>query len=100
MRLIIISGRSGSGKSTALNQLEDESSQLSRIWNEQHDREVIASLLSVVRPRFQEKTWQAFHRQMFDGQRPAQIAAELEMEGRLVDDVIDDLLMRVAAPRA
>lgn len=63
-----------------LNQLEDENSQLSRVWNEQHDRGVLATLMDVVRPRFEKKTWQAFHRQMFDGQRPDQIAAELDMK--------------------
>ena len=69
----------GSTLAEQLNQLEDERSQLSRAWNEQHDRDVIASLMEVIRPRFQEKTWQAFHRQMFDGERPERIAAELQM---------------------
>lgn len=62
-----------------LNQLEDETSESSRIWNEQHDREVIAKLLELVRPKFQVKTWEAFQRQMFRGQRPDQVAAELGM---------------------
>ena len=71
--------KGGSSLAEQLNQLEDENSQLSRVWNEQHDRDVLATLMEVVRPRFEEKTWQAFHRQMFDGQRPDQIAAELDM---------------------
>ena len=62
-----------------LSQLEDDTSKLSRIWNEQHDREVIAKLMELVRPTFQARTWEAFHRQMFDGQRPDQVAAELGM---------------------
>lgn len=62
-----------------LNQLEDETSQLSRIWNEQHDREVIARLIELVRPTFLPKTWEAFHRQMFCGQRADQVAEELGM---------------------
>ena len=62
-----------------LNQLEDDNSGLSRIWNEQHDRAVIGRLMEVVRPRFAPKTWAAFERQIFDGQKPAQLAAELEM---------------------
>jgi RNA polymerase sigma-70 factor (ECF subfamily) len=62
-----------------LNHLEDESSDLSRVWNEQHDREVIARLLELVRPRFEAKTWEAFCRQMFDGQNAEQIAEELQM---------------------
>ncbi|MCO6454773.1 MAG: sigma-70 family RNA polymerase sigma factor [Pirellulaceae bacterium] len=62
-----------------LHQLEDETSRLSRIWNQQHDRDVIARLLELVRPTFLPKTWTAFHRQMFDGQSAEQVAAELGM---------------------
>ena len=69
----------GSSMLQQLNQLEDETSELSQIWNEQHDREVIAKLIELVRPKFQAKTWEAFHRQMFGGQRPDQVAAELSM---------------------
>ena len=69
----------GSSMLQQLNQLEDETSELSRIWNEQHDREVIAKLIELVRPKFQAKTWEAFHRQMFGVQRPDQVAAELGM---------------------
>jgi len=69
----------GSSMLQQLNQLEDESSELSRIWNEQHDREVIAKLIEVVRPTFQAKTWEAFERQMLDSQKPDRVAAELGM---------------------
>jgi RNA polymerase sigma factor (sigma-70 family) len=62
-----------------LNQLEDETSELSRIWNQQHDRDVIARLVEIVKPTFQLKTWDAFHRQMFGGQTADQVAAELGM---------------------
>lgn len=62
-----------------LNQLEDESSQLSRIWNEEHDQQVIARLIETIRPRFQTKTWEAFHRQMFSGQKAEQVADALAM---------------------
>jgi RNA polymerase sigma factor (sigma-70 family) len=62
-----------------LDQLEDETSQLSRIWNDQHDRDVIAKLMELVRPKFLPKTWEAFHRQMFVGQGADQVAAELDM---------------------
>lgn len=39
----------------------------------------MARLLESVRPRFEPKTWEAFRRQMFDGQRADQVAAELGM---------------------
>ena len=52
-----------------LHQLEDDKSDVSRIWNAEHDQHVISQLMEAVRSRFQEKTWEAFRRQMFDGQR-------------------------------
>ena len=39
----------------------------------------MARLIEVVRPRFQPKTWEAFRRQLFEGQKPAQVAAILDM---------------------
>ena len=62
-----------------LNQLEDDRSEISRIWNAEHDRHVIAKLMTVVRPEFQARTWEAFRRQIFDGQRADAVAAELGM---------------------
>lgn len=62
-----------------LNALHDEASDASRIWNAEHDRHVIAQLLEHVRPRFQEKTWEAFRRQMLDGERADAVAASLGM---------------------
>ena len=69
----------GSSWAERLEQLEDESSNASQAWNLEHDRHVMAQLLENVRPRFESKTWEAFHRQMFDGQRADIVAAELGM---------------------
>jgi RNA polymerase sigma-70 factor (ECF subfamily) len=69
-----------SGGSTWIEQIEqlaDESSNVSREWNLEHDRHVMSKLLEQVRPRFEAKTWEAFHRQMFGGQRADSVAAEL-----------------------
>ena len=71
--------KGGSSFLEQLNQLEDDASQLSQIWNAEHDRDVIAKLMEIVRPSFQPKTWEAFQRLMFGGQRPDQVAAELDM---------------------
>jgi RNA polymerase sigma factor (sigma-70 family) len=60
-----------------LDDLEDEASQTSRVWDAEHDRHVLARLLELVRPRFQAKTWEAFHRQLFRGERPDLVAADL-----------------------
>jgi RNA polymerase sigma-70 factor (ECF subfamily) len=62
-----------------LNELEDDASQASRVWDEQHDRETLSRLLAQIRGRFLPKTWDAFHRQMFGGQRADQVAQELGM---------------------
>ena len=62
-----------------LQQLEDNNSEVSRIWNADHDQHVISQLMEAVRPRFQEKTWEAFRRQMFDGQRADAVATQLNM---------------------
>ena len=62
-----------------LHQLEDDKSEQSRIWNADHDQHVITQLMEAVRPRFQEKTWEAFRRQLFDGQRADVVATELNM---------------------
>jgi RNA polymerase sigma-70 factor (ECF subfamily) len=72
-------GKGGSSLLDALAQLEDEASDVSRIWDAEHDREVVARLLELIRPDFLPKTWDAFHRQMFLGQRADQVAAELDM---------------------
>lgn len=69
----------GSSWQQQLEQLADESSGVSREWNLEHDRHVMARLLEHVRPRFEAKTWEAFHRQMFDGQRADAVATELGM---------------------
>lgn len=62
-----------------LHQLEDDKSEVSRIWNADHDQHVISQLMEAVRSRFREKTWEAFRRQMFDGQRADAVAADLNM---------------------
>lgn len=69
----------GSSWVEQLEQLADESSNASREWNLEHDRHVMAQLLESVRPRFEPKTWEAFHRQMFEGQRADIVAADLGM---------------------
>ena len=69
----------GSSVLQRLHELEDETSDASRLWAADHDREVVARLMELIRSDFLPKTWEAFHRQMFDGQRADQVAAELGM---------------------
>jgi RNA polymerase sigma-70 factor (ECF subfamily) len=62
-----------------LQELADDTSQASRAWDEQHDQDVLARLMELIRPSFLPKTWEAFHRQMFGGQRADEVAAALGM---------------------
>lgn len=71
-------GRGTSSLLDQLQQLEDDNSEISRIWNADHDQHVISQLMEAVRPGFQHKTWEAFRLQM-SGQRADTVAAELNM---------------------
>lgn len=62
-----------------LNQLEDDASEISQIWNREHDEYVLNRLMKTVRPQFEHKTWQAFRSQVFDGQKANTVARDLEM---------------------
>jgi RNA polymerase sigma-70 factor (ECF subfamily) len=60
-----------------LAQLEDPNSDLSREWDQEHDRHVLQRLLAVVQPDFEPRTWQAFTRFALDGLSAAEVAREL-----------------------
>lgn len=62
-----------------LAQLEDDKSEASLLWDAEHDQHVVARLIELVRPRFETKTWEAFQRQMFRGEKGREIAVELGM---------------------
>jgi RNA polymerase sigma-70 factor (ECF subfamily) len=62
-----------------LDQLEDDNSDASQIWNADHDRHVLSQLIAEVRPRVLDKTWEAFRRQVLAGERADVVAAELDM---------------------
>jgi RNA polymerase sigma-70 factor (ECF subfamily) len=60
-----------------LDQLEDPHSDLSRRFDVEHDRFIAGRLLERLQPDFEEKTWQAFQRVVFEGKPPRTVAAEL-----------------------
>jgi RNA polymerase sigma factor (sigma-70 family) len=60
-----------------LEELEDPTSQLSGIWDREHDRHIAQRLLLLIEPEFEPATWQAFRRQVQEGVRAAAVAAEL-----------------------
>jgi RNA polymerase sigma-70 factor (ECF subfamily) len=60
-----------------LDQISDPDSPLSRLWDEQHDRHVLNTLMERVRPEFTEASWRAFRRQALDDAPAGVVAAEL-----------------------
>ncbi len=62
-----------------LNQMEDPESELSRVWDEEHDLHVTKKLLDMIRPRFNEKTWKAFQGVTIQGKKPDEVAEDLDM---------------------
>ena len=60
-----------------LAQLNDPKSELSQLWDQEHDRHVLRRLLELVEPMFEPKTLAAFRRVVFDEMPPAKVAEEL-----------------------
>jgi RNA polymerase sigma-70 factor (ECF subfamily) len=67
-----------------LDQLEDPESALSKIWDREHDQFVTRHLLDKIRPRFEDKTWQAFQRVALEGAPVDVVARELDMTANAV----------------
>ena len=57
--------------------LEAPDSELSRLWDREHDQYVAARALRLVQGDFAPSTWQAFTRQVLDGVAAADVAGEL-----------------------
>lgn len=62
-----------------LDQLTDPYSNLSRLWDHQHDQHVTRQLLRLIEGDFTPNTWQAFRLVVLDGAKADQAAAELKM---------------------
>ena len=62
-----------------LARLDDPASEMSQIWNRQHDQYVLRQLLALVEPHFAPSTWKAFCRVAFDGARADVVAKELKI---------------------
>lgn len=73
------SGTGGSDFQQVLDQLADPQSQLSQLWNEEHDQHVLQSLLDQIRPSLPNETWQAFRRVSVDGESAELVAKELNI---------------------
>ncbi len=60
-----------------LARLVDPTSEMSQIWNRQHDQYVLRQLLVLVEPHFAPTTWKAFCRVALEGARPDVVAEEM-----------------------
>lgn len=63
-----------------LDELADDRSGVSEMWDREHDEFVMKRLMEIVRPQFEPQTWQAFSRQVVDGERADAVADELGMK--------------------
>jgi RNA polymerase sigma-70 factor (ECF subfamily) len=61
---------------TLVDQLEDPASDLSRLWDREHDQHVLQGLLRQLEPDFAPLTWQAFQR-LLAGDEPRAVATGL-----------------------
>jgi RNA polymerase sigma-70 factor (ECF subfamily) len=66
----------GSDLARRLEELASPASELSRLWDHEHDTHVARQALRVVQADFAPATWQAFRRQVVDGLPAAQAAVE------------------------
>jgi RNA polymerase sigma-70 factor (ECF subfamily) len=60
-----------------LEELEDDRSHVSQLWDREHDQFVLHRLLELVRDRFEPQTWQVFRRLVVDEARPDVVATEM-----------------------
>ncbi|QDU75315.1 ECF RNA polymerase sigma factor SigE [Bremerella volcania] len=62
-----------------LAELESPTSELSRLWNDEHDRYVLKQLLILAKPHFTPTTWTAFDRVALRGESPRDVASEMQI---------------------
>jgi RNA polymerase sigma-70 factor (ECF subfamily) len=69
--------RSDGSSESPLEQFADPASELSRLWDHEHDTHVVRRLLEMVRPNFEPTTWQAFRLLVLEERQPDEVAGEL-----------------------
>lgn len=60
-----------------LEQLTDDQSELSRLWDREHDQNVVNRLLRLIAVDFEPATWQVFRAFVMEGRPAAAVAQEL-----------------------
>jgi RNA polymerase sigma factor (sigma-70 family) len=69
---------------SVLDQLEDPKNELSRLWDEEHDRQVARRLLELLGPEFEPTTWAAFKQLVLDGAKTQEVAESLGISANAV----------------
>lgn len=67
-----------------LHELESPDSELSHLWDREHDEYVLASLMQRVEGDFSPVTWQAFRRYTLEGESAVQVAEALGLSPNAV----------------
>ena len=57
--------------------MDDPASEMSRIWDREHDQYVLRQLLTLAEPHFEPNTWKAFCRVALEGAKPDVVAQEM-----------------------
>lgn len=83
-----------------LAQLESGDSEVSQLWDREHDRFVAGKVMRTVKVDFEAATWEAFRRQVLDGEPAAQVAAELRLSHNAVLLAKSRILKRLRAELA
>lgn len=69
----------GSEMDVRIAELDDPASQVTLLWNQEHDQHVLRELLAIVEPQFKPATWTAFRKTALEGVKPTVVAEELEI---------------------
>ena len=62
----------------------DPRSQISQMWDREHDRHLVHKLLAFLQPEFAPETWSAFQKLVIEGQSAADVAKSLNMTANAV----------------
>jgi RNA polymerase sigma-70 factor (ECF subfamily) len=90
----------GSDFQERLDQLEAPDSELSRLWDREHDHHVAGKVMKLVQNDVEAATWQAFRRQVLDGVPASTVAAELGLSHNAVLLAKSRVLKRLRAELA
>jgi len=71
-------------KFNLLDELEDPKSELSQLWNEEHDRYVFDRVLQLIKSEFDDRAFEVFIRNVVDGESPKKIAEDYRISTGLV----------------